>query len=120
MGRPIRHSPGEVRGFEERARYMLQVAPEALARSTRREGRASAPDQARAARRRRGRRAVELPLPDGGQCGAAGADRRQCVVLKHSHQTPLCAERFIEAFAAPAFRPACSSTCICRMPTPRA
>ena len=31
MGRPIRHSPGEVRGFEERARYMLEVAPEALA-----------------------------------------------------------------------------------------
>src|SRR5665811_305729 len=23
MGRPIRHSPGEIRGFEERARYML-------------------------------------------------------------------------------------------------
>src|SRR5271170_3261537 len=31
MGRPIRHAPGEVRGFEERARYMLNVAPEALA-----------------------------------------------------------------------------------------
>src|ERR1700729_3636965 len=31
MGRPIRHAPGEVRGFEERSRYMLQVAPEALA-----------------------------------------------------------------------------------------
>ena len=26
MGRPIRHAPGEVRGFEERARYMLEVA----------------------------------------------------------------------------------------------
>src|SRR6266403_5618084 len=31
MGRPIRHAPGEIRGFEERARYMLNVAPEALA-----------------------------------------------------------------------------------------
>src|ERR1035438_7208095 len=30
MGRPIRHAPGEIRGFEERARYMLQLAPEAL------------------------------------------------------------------------------------------
>jgi len=30
MGRPISHSPGEIRGFEERARYMLEVAPEAL------------------------------------------------------------------------------------------
>ena len=30
MGRPIRHAPGEVRGFEERARYMLNIAHEAL------------------------------------------------------------------------------------------
>src|ERR1700761_1439493 len=31
MGRPIRYTPGEVKGFEERARYMLEVAPQALA-----------------------------------------------------------------------------------------
>src|SRR5580658_6081919 len=31
MGRPIRHAPGEVRGFEERSRHMLAVAAEALA-----------------------------------------------------------------------------------------
>src|ERR1700728_1391474 len=31
MGRPIRHSPGEIRGFEERARHMLGIAAEALA-----------------------------------------------------------------------------------------
>src|SRR5271155_944358 len=31
MGRPIRYTPGEVKGFEERARYMLPVAPAALA-----------------------------------------------------------------------------------------
>ena len=31
MGRPIAHSPGEVRGFEERARHMLAIAEEALA-----------------------------------------------------------------------------------------
>ena len=31
MGRPIRYTPGEVRGFEERARYMLNAAPLALA-----------------------------------------------------------------------------------------
>src|SRR5258708_26998653 len=31
MGRPLRHSPGEIRGFEERARHMLKAAPEALA-----------------------------------------------------------------------------------------
>ncbi len=31
MGRPIRHSPLEVGGFEERARYMLEIAPGCLA-----------------------------------------------------------------------------------------
>src|ERR1700722_755184 len=31
MGRPISHSPGEIRGFEERARYMLGIAAQALA-----------------------------------------------------------------------------------------
>ena len=31
MGRPLGQSPGEVRGFEERARYMIGIAPEALA-----------------------------------------------------------------------------------------
>src|ERR1700681_1618434 len=31
MGRPIRHAPGEIRGFEERARHMLALAPKALA-----------------------------------------------------------------------------------------
>lgn len=31
MGRPVRHGAGELRGFEERARYMIAIAPEALA-----------------------------------------------------------------------------------------
>jgi acyl-CoA reductase-like NAD-dependent aldehyde dehydrogenase len=31
MGRPLRHSPSEIRGFEERARYMLGIAADALA-----------------------------------------------------------------------------------------
>ncbi|MGH6882789.1 MAG: aldehyde dehydrogenase family protein, partial [Hypericibacter sp.] len=31
IGRPIGQSPGEVRGFEERARYMIDIAPRALA-----------------------------------------------------------------------------------------
>jgi acyl-CoA reductase-like NAD-dependent aldehyde dehydrogenase len=35
MGRPIAQSPGEVRGFEERARYMLAAAPQRLAMSSR-------------------------------------------------------------------------------------
>jgi acyl-CoA reductase-like NAD-dependent aldehyde dehydrogenase len=31
MGRPVRHGPGELRGFEERARYMIGIAGQALA-----------------------------------------------------------------------------------------
>jgi acyl-CoA reductase-like NAD-dependent aldehyde dehydrogenase len=100
MGRPIRHSPGEIRGFEERARYMLSVAPQALA--------ALQPGDKPGFQRRIKRvplgvvvvvapwnypylTAVNAVLP----ALIAG----NAVVLKHSHQTPLCAERFLEAFA---------------------
>ena len=31
MGRPVRYGAGELRGFDERARYMIALAPEALA-----------------------------------------------------------------------------------------
>jgi acyl-CoA reductase-like NAD-dependent aldehyde dehydrogenase len=101
MGRPIRHSPGEIRGFEERARYMLGRAPEALA--------AILPGEKAGFKRQIKRvplgivavvapwnypylTAVNAVLP----ALIAG----NAVVLKHSHQTPLCAERFLEAFSA--------------------
>jgi acyl-CoA reductase-like NAD-dependent aldehyde dehydrogenase len=101
MGRPIRHAPGEVRGFEERARYMLGVAAAALA---------PVEPGEKAGFKRQIKRvplgivvvvapwnypyltAVNAVLP----ALIAG----NAVVLKHSHQTPLCAERFLEAFAA--------------------
>lgn len=99
MGRPIRYTPGEVRGFVERASYMADIAEEALA---------------------------DLPLPD--KPGFTRFIRREplglvfviapwnypyltavnavvpallagnTVLLKHSAQTPLCAERMVEAF----------------------
>jgi acyl-CoA reductase-like NAD-dependent aldehyde dehydrogenase len=101
MGRPIRHSPGEIRGFEERARYMLNIAPEALA--------AVQPGDKAGFQRQIKRvplgvvaviapwnypylTAVNAVLP----ALIAG----NAVVLKASHQTPLCAERFLEAFAS--------------------
>jgi acyl-CoA reductase-like NAD-dependent aldehyde dehydrogenase len=101
MGRPIRHAPGEIRGFEERARYMLGEAPKALA--------AIQPGDKPGFRRQIKRvplgvvvvvapwnypylTAVNAVLP----ALIAG----NAVVLKHSHQTPLCAERFLEAFAS--------------------
>src|SRR6204780_3535229 len=100
MGHPIRHSPGEIRGFEERARYMLGVAPTALAPVE--------PGEKPGFKRQIKRvplgivavvapwnfpylTAVNAVLP----ALIAG----NAVVLKHSHQTPLCAERFLEAFA---------------------
>src|SRR6202030_4480972 len=89
MGRPISHSPGEIRGFEERARYMLNVAPEALA--------AVQPGEKAGFKRQIKRvplgvvavvapwnypylTAVNAVLP-ALICGNA-------VILKHSHQTP--------------------------------
>jgi acyl-CoA reductase-like NAD-dependent aldehyde dehydrogenase len=99
MGRPLSHAPGEIRGFEERARYMLKLAPLALA--------AVEPGDKAGFRRQIKRvplgvvaviapwnypylTAVNAVLP----ALIAG----NAVVLKHSHQTPLCAERFLEAF----------------------
>ena len=99
MGRPIRYAAGEVRGFEERARYMIDVAEEALA-----------------------------PVEVGDKPGFRRYIQREplglvfviapwnypyltainsimpailagnAVLLKHSAQTPLCAERIVEAF----------------------
>jgi acyl-CoA reductase-like NAD-dependent aldehyde dehydrogenase len=101
MGRPIAHSPGEVRGFEERSRYMLDIAPAALD---------AIQPAAKSGFKRQIKRvpvgvvavvapwnypyltAVNAVLP----ALIAG----NAVVLKHSHQTPLCAERFRQAFDA--------------------
>jgi acyl-CoA reductase-like NAD-dependent aldehyde dehydrogenase len=101
IGRPIGQSPGEVRGFEERARHMLAIAPEALA-DIRVEPK---PGFNRFIRREPVGvvftiapwnypylTAVNSIIP----ALAAG----NAVILKHSAQTPLCAERFAEAFSA--------------------
>lgn len=100
MGRPIRHSPGEVRGFEERARYMLQVAPEALA--------AIEPGDKPGFRRQIKRVPIGVvvvvapwnyPYLTAVNAVLPALIAGNAVVLKHSHQTPLCAERFAESFA---------------------
>ncbi len=99
MGRPITHSPFEVNGFEERARHMIEIAAQSL-------------------------ETIHLPQKQGFEryikrdplglvfvvapwnypyltsvnaimpALLAG----NTVLLKHSAQTPLCAERFAEAF----------------------
>src|ERR1700677_1317856 len=99
MGRPIRHTPGEVRGFEERARYMLGLAPEALAALRP----AAKPGFERQIKRvPLGVIAVvapwNYPYLTAVNAVLPGLIAGNAVVLKHSHQTPLCAERFHEAF----------------------
>ena len=101
MGRPIRHAPGEVRGFEERARYMLEVAPAALA-AVRPGDKAGFERQIK--RVPLGVVAVvapwNYPYLTAVNAVLPALIAGNAVVLKHSHQTPLCAERFLEAFAS--------------------
>jgi acyl-CoA reductase-like NAD-dependent aldehyde dehydrogenase len=101
MGRPIKYSPGEVRGLAERARYMAGIAGGALA-DLRVEPKAGFTRFIRheplgivfvvAPWNYPYLTAVNAVVP----AILAG----NAVILKHSHQTPLCAERFAEAFAA--------------------
>lgn len=101
MGRPIRYSPNELKGFEERARYMISVAERSLG---------DIEMEFKAGFRRFIRReplgmalviapwnypwltSVNSILP----AIIAG----NVVILKHSAQTPLVAERYLEAFEA--------------------
>ena len=101
MGRPIRYTPGEVRGFEERARYMLNAAPQALA--------AIQPGEKAGFSRQIKRVPLGLivvvapwnyPYLTAVNAVIPALIAGNAVILKHSHQTPLCAERFLEAFVS--------------------
>jgi acyl-CoA reductase-like NAD-dependent aldehyde dehydrogenase len=101
MGRPLRDAPGEVRGFEERSRYMLSVAPQALA--------AVVPADKAGFRRQIKRVPIGVvvvvapwnyPYLTAVNALLPALIAGNTVILKHSHQTPLCAERFLEAFTA--------------------
>ncbi len=99
MGRPIRYSPGEVGGTLERARYMIDIAAEALA---------DVDPGPKADFRRFVRReplgvvftvaAWNYPYLIAVNSVIPAIMAGNAVVLKHSAQTPLCAERFAEAF----------------------
>lgn len=101
MGRPISQAGGEVAGFEERATYMIDIAPDALADFD-----PGAKDGFNRFIRREPVGVVAIIAPwnfpyltaVNGVVPALMAGN--AVVLKHSHQTPLCAERFAEAFEA--------------------
>jgi acyl-CoA reductase-like NAD-dependent aldehyde dehydrogenase len=95
IGRPIRQSPGEMRGFEERARTMIALAREALA---------DVPAGDKSGFRRFIRReplGVVLVLAPWNYPYLTSVNSvipalmaGNTVVLKHALQTPLCAERY--------------------------
>ncbi len=100
MGRPISQAPGEIKGLEERARYMIDIAGEALQPYRP----APKPGFERYIERRPlGLVAVLAPW-DYPYLTAVNAIipalmAGNAVVLKHAAQTPLAAERFAAAFA---------------------
>ena len=101
MGRPLSQSPGEVRGFEERARYMIEAAPRALA-----EIEAEPKEGFRRFITREALGVVAVVAPwnfpylTSVNSVVPALMAGNAVVLKHSHQTPLCAERYAQALAA--------------------
>lgn len=101
MGRPISQSPGEVRGFEERARYMIEAAPRALADI------AADPKEGFTRFIKREPLGVvavvapwNFPYLTSVNSVVPALMAGNAVVLKHSHQTPLCAERYAQALEA--------------------
>ncbi len=100
MGRPIRYAAGEVTGFEERARYMISVAKDKLAdthleekegfeRFIRRESLGVVFTVA----------PWNYPYLTAVNSIIPALMAGNTVILKHSAQTPLCAERLADAFA---------------------
>lgn len=96
MGRPIAQTPGEIRGFVQRATAMLAMAPEVLA------------NLELDARRKIQRdplgvvltvAAWNYPYLIAVNSVVPALVAGNAVLLKHSAQTPLCAERMVEAAA---------------------
>jgi len=101
MGRPISQAPGEVGGFEERARHMIAIAPDALADLH--------PGEKEGFTRYIKREPLGLvfviapwnfPYLTSVNAIMPALLAGNSVILKHSAQTPLCAERLQQAFDA--------------------
>ena len=101
MGRPLAHTPGEIRGFEERARHMIEIGPRHLADL------AVEPREGFTRFIRREPLGVvfvvapwNYPYLTSVNTVVPALMAGNAVILKASAQTPLCAERYAEAFAA--------------------
>lgn len=99
MGRPVSQTPGELKGFAERGRYMLSVAAQALAPIEL--------PQTESLQRLVEREPVGVvltiapwnyPLLTAVNSIMPALAAGNAVVLKHSDQTPLCAEQLVSAF----------------------
>jgi acyl-CoA reductase-like NAD-dependent aldehyde dehydrogenase len=104
MGRPIRHSPFEVRGVVERATYMTDIAAQALSDVD------VGPKPGFSRFIRHEPLGVVLVLAPWNYPYLTAVNALlpalvagNAVVLKHSDQTPLCAERFAEALSEAGF-----------------
>jgi acyl-CoA reductase-like NAD-dependent aldehyde dehydrogenase len=101
MGRPVRYGPMEIRrGFAERARYMIDIAPEALKDTS------VAPQPGFTRFIRREPVGVVFTIAPWNYPYLTSVNSvipallaGNAVILKHSAQTPLCAERYAQAFA---------------------
>jgi acyl-CoA reductase-like NAD-dependent aldehyde dehydrogenase len=102
MGRPLRYAPVEItRGFQERARWMAAIAPEALG---------DIPAQPRDGFQRFIRREPlgvvlvlapwNYPYLTSVNSVVPAVMAGNSVIIKHSNQTPLAAERYSQAFRA--------------------
>lgn len=102
MGRPIRYTPGEItRGFQERARHMIAIAADAL------QDIPAAPKADFQRFIRREALGVVLVLSPWNYPFLTSVNSivpalmaGNSVLMKHSDQTPLVAERYSEAFRA--------------------
>ena len=110
MGRPIRYTPNEIRrGFTDRARFGVEAAPGALADI------AVAPIAGFNRFIRKEPVGIVLTIAPWNYPYLAAVNSivpailaGNAVILKHSSQTPLCAERIAEASVPPACPMACS------------
>jgi len=100
MGRPIRYAAGEVAGFAERAHHMINIAEEALSPTTLPE---TSGFQRSIIREPLGVVFViapwNYPYLTSVNAIVPAILAGNTVLLKHSAQTPLCAERIHESFA---------------------